>query len=341
MAKKKPIVLAVPQPCSEEWNKMTPTEKGKHCANCNKVITDFTVFSDKELIDFISNAKGTVCGRINSYQLNRPLVDYNSSPSFWQRLFWGSALASTLAACHNDQTQHQQTTVGEPMIMHDGTQKQKSADSNFIQGTIAADDKLLASVKVIIPGANLSTYTDKQGNYKLAVPDSLIGRKVKIAYIDKMGKFMEEDFKIDKLPFTANIETKTVTAESLPLTGILVCPPPKPDTINRDTNLIGVLAQIMPKFDGDIQQYLAKNIIYPKDLVESNVQGTAYVTFVIEKNGSISGTKILRGVHPELDSIAVNVVRHMPKWKPAEQSGKKVRIMMTLPIHFMINDKKE
>jgi len=57
--------IYIPKPCHENWNKMSPEEKGRHCAVCSKVVKDFTSMQKKEIIDVLKDTDGEVCGRIN------------------------------------------------------------------------------------------------------------------------------------------------------------------------------------------------------------------------------------------------------------------------------------
>ena len=92
----------------------------------------------------------------------------------------------------------------------------------------------------------------------------------------------------------------------------------------------------MPTFPGDINKWLGKNVKYPVIAQENNIQGRVTVQFVIERDGSITDVKVLRGVDPSLDKEAVRVVKSMPKWKPGKQRGKPVRVSYTVPINFQL-----
>ncbi|NND61631.1 MAG: hypothetical protein HKN48_00400, partial [Flavobacteriaceae bacterium] len=67
---KKSIKIQIPEPCHEDWNKMTPTEKGKFCAQCSKEVVDFTKSRDEELFKKVQSG-GNLCGRFTTGQLNR------------------------------------------------------------------------------------------------------------------------------------------------------------------------------------------------------------------------------------------------------------------------------
>jgi len=82
--------------------------------------------------------------------------------------------------------------------------------------------------------------------------------------------------------------------------------------------------------------FLSEKVVYPKKAKNKGIQGKVIVSFIIEKDGSVSTTKVLRGVHKSLDNEAMRVVNEMPKWTPGTQRGKAVRVQYTLPIIFSI-----
>lgn len=109
------------------------------------------------------------------------------------------------------------------------------------------------------------------------------------------------------------------------------------DTAQRqETDQVFTLVQQMPKFNGDMQQYLADSLQYPENEKETGVMGTVYITFIVEKDGSLSGIKVLKGVPggPGLDAEALRVIKGMPKWIPGKQHGNLVRVRMNVPIRF-------
>jgi hypothetical protein len=75
------IMLNIPEPCHEDWNKMTPVEQGRHCAVCAKIVVDFTNDTDEAIIEFFKNYNGSTCGRFSDEQLNRPLTTYEIKPA--------------------------------------------------------------------------------------------------------------------------------------------------------------------------------------------------------------------------------------------------------------------
>lgn len=100
---------------------------------------------------------------------------------------------------------------------------------------------------------------------------------------------------------------------------------------------IFIVVEDMPVFPGgNVQRWINKNVKYPVLAQENGIQGKVYIQFVIEKDGSVTDVKVLRGVDASLDKEAVRVINSMPKWKPGKQRGKPVRVSYTLPINFTL-----
>ncbi len=108
---------------------------------------------------------------------------------------------------------------------------------------------------------------------------------------------------------------------------------------------LGIIIETVPEFPGGnnaLRKYIADNIQYPKGASSEGIQGTVYVSFVIDIDGSPTDVKILRGVHPELDAEALRVVMSIPqKWKPAQQGGEKVKCSLVVPVNFVLSDNKK
>lgn len=82
--------------------------------------------------------------------------------------------------------------------------------------------------------------------------------------------------------------------------------------------------------------FLSKNLVYPKQALETGVQGTVIVEFVVEKNGTVTDVKVARSIDPALDKEAVRVVNMMKGWKPAKNGTKNVRSKFRLPVAFRL-----
>ena len=69
---------------------------------------------------------------------------------------------------------------------------------------------------------------------------------------------------------------------------------------------------------------------------ESSIQGTVYATFVVERDGSVTDVRVLRGIGGGCDEEALRVIKAMPRWTPGKQRGKPVRVQFTMPIKFTL-----
>lgn len=97
--------------------------------------------------------------------------------------------------------------------------------------------------------------------------------------------------------------------------------------------------EIMPEFPGgfsELMNFLTSNVNYPESAKTNNIEGRTLVSFVVEKDGSITDIEVLRGFDKDCDAEAVRVVSTMPKWKPGVKDGETVRCRFNLPFTFKI-----
>jgi protein TonB len=97
-------------------------------------------------------------------------------------------------------------------------------------------------------------------------------------------------------------------------------------------------ADIMPTFKGgDInkfREWVQKKTKYPQIATANGIQGKVYITFVIEKDGSVSNVKVARGVDPLIDNEALKSVMSSPKWTPGKHKGKTIRVSYFITVNF-------
>ncbi|RUT72947.1 energy transducer TonB [Ancylomarina longa] len=107
----------------------------------------------------------------------------------------------------------------------------------------------------------------------------------------------------------------------------------------EDEAQVFVIVEDMPEFPGgqlELQKWIAKSIKYPVIAQENGITGRVFITFVINKVGSVENVRVVRGVDPSLDKEAIRVIKTMPKWKPGKQRGKPVKVSYTVPINFQL-----
>ncbi len=112
---------------------------------------------------------------------------------------------------------------------------------------------------------------------------------------------------------------------------------PEPPKQDEEQNKIFEVVEQQPSFpSGSVNGWLSEHIKYPVVAAENGIQGRVVVQFVVEKDGSVSQVKVVRGVDPSLDKEAVRVISSMPKWIPGKQNGVSVRSRFTVPVTFRL-----
>ena len=102
---------------------------------------------------------------------------------------------------------------------------------------------------------------------------------------------------------------------------------------------IFIVVEDQPEFPGGDAariRFLSENIRYPQMARESGIQGTVFVTFVVERDGSITDVRVIRGIGGGCDEEAIRVIQAMPSWTPGRQRGRPVRVQFTMPIRFTL-----
>lgn len=109
-------------------------------------------------------------------------------------------------------------------------------------------------------------------------------------------------------------------------------------TADKDTTVLRTVEQI-PEFPGGIVQFmkwLTRNLRYPPQAQQQKIQGKVVVSFIVNKDGSISSPTVVKSVDPLLDMEALRVIKMMPRWKPGMEKGKVCRTMFAIPVNFVL-----
>ena len=183
------------------------------------------------------------------------------------------------------------------------------------------DDKSpIVGAVVKVAGSTKGAVTDKEGNFSLEVS---VGDRIEVMYVgyDAYSVSISKAYAKDRKYMIALNKEGT-------------------ERISGD---VFDVVETMPQFPGGPQElfgFLSKNIRYPKDAMEANIQGRVIVTFVVGKDGSINDARVVKSVNPSLDAEALRVINAMPKWTPGTQSGKAVNVKYTVPITFRLDGGK-
>ena len=133
-------------------------------------------------------------------------------------------------------------------------------------------------------------------------------------------------------------DTSTYSIETFSISGSLFETLLDVATSKEDT--VYQIAEDMPVFPGGEQammKFVAENINYPQEAKDKEIAGHVFVSFVVEKDGSVDEVKVMRGIGGGCDEEVVRVVKAMPKWKPGKQAGKPVRVNYMMPFNFKLD----
>jgi len=112
---------------------------------------------------------------------------------------------------------------------------------------------------------------------------------------------------------------------------------PAKEIINNEPVIFCYHVEVMPTFPGGekkMMEFLQENLIYPKEALEKGIAGRVICRFVIQEDGSVDDVEVIRSLSEETDREVLRIIKSMPKWTPAMQSGKAVPMHYTLPVVF-------
>lgn len=110
-----------------------------------------------------------------------------------------------------------------------------------------------------------------------------------------------------------------------------------PDYSN--TEEVFTIVEKMPEFPGRdtaLNEFFVKNLQYPVFAKEQGIQGKVWISFVVDKDGTIGSIEVRRAIGGGCDEEAVRVIKLMPKWIPGSQGGKPLKVKFTLPVRFTL-----
>lgn len=145
-------------------------------------------------------------------------------------------------------------------------------------------------------------------------------------------EIVEDDMEIeDEIEINVEADQETEVQEYIPV---------EEEDDEQEEAQIFTVVESMPSFPGGDAariKYLNENIKYPQMARESGIQGRVFVTFVVERDGSVTDVRVLRGIGGGCDEEAIRVIKNMPNWNAGQQRGKPVRVQFNMPILFKLN----
>lgn len=177
-------------------------------------------------------------------------------------------------------------------------------------------ERVKSSVKFTAPV--IKKDEDVKPEEELKTQDELMNTKTAIGALDVKGN-------------------DDANGEILKIKEVVAQPEPKP--VTETENKVFEVVEKMPSFPGGdaaLMDYLSKNVKYPVIAQENGVQGRVVISFVVEKDGSITDVRVAKSVDPSLDREASRVVKSMPRWIPGMQNGGAVRVKYNVPVSFRL-----
>lgn len=211
-------------------------------------------------------------------------------------------------------------------------------DTDKTVGGVVVDEegKPLYGVSVLIMGTAIGTVSDEQGHFTLKADKSgtlcfsCVGREMQQVVYEPGAKNLKivmpmENQELDRIVVVGYIPEIKKEEEKNKSCGI-----------GSGEEIFAVVEE-MPEFpEGNLLEYLARQIKYPTTSLENREEGIVYVSFVIDRSGKVVDTRITKGASVLLDKEALRIVNGMPAWKPGKQRGKVVKVQYTLPIEFKL-----
>jgi periplasmic protein TonB len=101
------------------------------------------------------------------------------------------------------------------------------------------------------------------------------------------------------------------------------------------------MLEVRPTFRGgdfeEFRKWVMKRTVYPQEAQDKRIQGKVYLTFIVERDGSVSNVKVVKGIDPLLDIEAIKAIEASPKWSPGLQRGRPVRVRFAIFLNFTYN----
>jgi CarboxypepD_reg-like domain/Secretion system C-terminal sorting domain len=209
---KEQLMITIPEPCHEDWNKMTPVEQGRFCNSCQKSVIDFASKTDNEVVDFFKNYNGNVCGSFTDDQLNRPIQKHQFKPVSSFLKYAASLLMPAvligfkakaqgkvavrgeatpalpkLAVMPGENTKAQTCTVNNQRIVIGGASSfQKiNKEISFVFGRVvdSIDGKPLAGVSIYFDNNKGAAVSNNDGYFLIQRKDLKKGESLFISYV--------------------------------------------------------------------------------------------------------------------------------------------------------------
>jgi hypothetical protein len=302
--------IAIPEPCHENWDKMTPKDNGRFCMSCSKTVVDFTAMMPEEIQHFfVQNQTERICGRFRKSQLNNIIIQIPSRVLYAQTQYHKMfllalfiAMGTTLFSCAD-----------------------KDGNKAKIDKVELVEDSSMVRTKTI--GILLPPKHDPKDSLNQIKPPSTKADQI-------------------KLQKPAKKNSKGIIGISSRISCALPIPDYPPaiiadqnntiqEVVEEDVIVMGASIETSPNYPGGINnfyQFFIKEFKLPDE--SESPKTPIIVSFVIDKDGSLSSFDIPKNADLRIGAEIIRVLQKSPKWIPGEQNGKRTRTKYSFPITF-------
>ncbi len=321
---KKHYSIAIPKPCHEDWNKMSPRDKGKFCSSCSKTVVDFTKMNTYEIQDFIhQNKNKRVCGhfkqaQLDSINLHIPSKVLEQRLNF-HKLFLLALLITMGTSLMNCTNKNGNSQKIDSIEVIDTLNNNKVL--NVLEG-LPVIEKIDS-----VPERTCSSSKSKKNN------SNHIEKKLSEA-IDITGDIEVID------PPIVNVEGEIVTVGIIvpnidkndPMPYHMVDTPPE----FKDTDKTLSAEQKKKAFNAKLSKFVNDNFEL-SSTTNLGLSGRQRINtiFKIDSLGFIKNIRV-RAPHPSLENHTIKTLKRLPQLKPAIYDGKPVSTIYALPIVFVL-----
>jgi len=225
------IQLTIPEPCHENWNKMTPVEKGRFCHSCQKHVVDFSTMSDREVAQYFKQSTGSVCGRFMQDQLEREL-DLPKKRIPWARYFIQFVLPAFLTGSKAIAQGTVIRKISDTLTLSPiecnrsdndikGEVKEQVTAKNeqTLKGIVTDNNgQPIAHCTVIIKGTRQGTLAGKQGEFSLVIPGNT---QTQTLVFSSVG-FETKEVTVTKKSFSADQKVIMVELKNMVWVGFVI-----------------------------------------------------------------------------------------------------------------------
>lgn len=308
--------LRIPEPCHEDWNQMTPSDKGRFCSSCEKTVIDFTIMSDYEIKDFLRMNQGQkLCGHVKKSQLDlihiKVPVQILNTYRLGHRSFLLALLivmGTSLMSCKDDYGN--KIKIDQVEVVDSLGTAEDLIEGEMLMGVVPPPPRIEKNDSLL-----------KSGNHEEVVSIDAVtgGFKVPPPPPPTVGEV---------ITVQGGIGWNTPETEEVPFAIVQEVPQ------FLDTPAFFSESERKEYFQNQLRKHFNDNFnkkVYPVVKGRQKI----FTLFTINKEGSIEDIKI-KASHPLFKDEVKRVFSLLPKLKPGKQNGEIASVVFALPIIFEV-----